>query len=537
MSSKTNNLSNIQSSGGSLFVFVYKTTLIRRLVFVLLLSFLIQPVHRAYADDSVVSAPSDTDAGAALEVEPVSVEIPLPPETSNSNTVSSEDTSSSSLVTTDSPGEESEDQQGDVVGEEVQTSNSSETSTSSQGTNSNVESESATASTTETTSTSTSNVNVGGDEDVPSTSETEVLDTVSELLSTTTASSSEDLEPILPLVHESFGDNEVRFKKDDCVQVDDGSYYCQPAAVVGNARDAVISAPDEQGDLEIFLVKNGEYFQLTNNEVDDGAPYYDSQSETMVWHQLSGETYTVQAFDFESGQSSALTSGDTNDMEPARYGDVTVWQRWVDGVWQIMLDRDGEVTQLTEGGSHHLTPSVYDGLVLWRTVEGSGLKILESYDLKTGKHTVIDDPEEAAMVNPRMVMVYEAVYDNGDRVTRGVDIETGKIISLDTLPVDLPDTLPESDATGETRALIQVKPGTKEVGTELLEPVPVGDPPVPLDPFTLVLTSASGTSTDTIADESVVTEVVTVATSTSEAVTLSDFELVIPRATSTQVTD
>lgn len=511
-------------SPGWLFSVVYDGFLVRRLVFLLLLSFLIQPVHRAYAEQS----PPEVSEPAAV-IEAVSVDIPVPPV-----------------------------EGGVEIGEELVMSEVEEVAGESVSTGESISVPAETSSTTtsetvlaDEVASATVAMAETGDQNEPEASSTSaaapprsVLDLVTDepvptsmiegFFATETASSAEDHEPLLPLVSESFSDSEVRFKKEDCIQVDDGSYYCQPGAEGVVTRDAVIAARDADGDLEIYLVKDGEYIQITHNIVDDSAPYYDSRSKTMVWHQLVNDRYHIWSFDFETGASEQVTDGSFNDMEPVRYDDVTVWQRWVDDVWQIMVQRGGEVRQLTEGSSHHLSPSIYDGLVLWRTVQGSGIKVLESYDLKTGDHTVIDDPEEAAMVNPRMVMLYEAVYDNGDRVTRGVDVSTGKIIALGTLPTELPDTIPDTDATGEVGALIQVKPTAKE-GTEVEqgEPVPVLDPPSPPDPFTLVIgtttvTDSIGSSTEPVITPPQATEPITPAVTTG-------FDLVIPAATSTQL--
>ncbi|MEZ4200081.1 MAG: hypothetical protein R3B69_00525 [Candidatus Paceibacterota bacterium] len=39
--------------------------------------------------------------------------------------------------------------------------------------------------------------------------------------------------------------------------------------------DAIFAKSDKDGDTEIFIQKNGELTQLTDNQVDDHAPYYD----------------------------------------------------------------------------------------------------------------------------------------------------------------------------------------------------------------------------------------------------------------------
>lgn len=553
--SMSKNFLKSTTSAGHIFYFVYQTQFVRRVALLLLLSFLVQPVHRSYAEEIVVDPSSVPEKSDSISVpEPVTVEIPIPP-TDAVDDVESQDTANEAVVEGDEADIVSSVEIGELVaevdpspaGDVVVTTPTERVSTTTffefgNESESQVE-PSIPAGSDADEMAEDSNVLEDGSVGFEGVSNEQIefeeasdTESLPGAIEGVAASSTDvDDEPILPLVHETFSGAEIRFDKSDCVQVDDGSFYCQPGASGEAVRDSLVALPDSDGDLEIFIVKGESYFQLTNNSVDDSAPYYDSVSKTVVWHRLLDDRYRIMAFDLESGEEFSLTDGEYNDMEPARHGDAIVWQRWVGDAWQVMLWQDGELTQLTEGVSHHLSPSVYDDLVLWRTVVDSGSKVLESFDIRTGRHTVIDDPEEAAMVNPRMVMVYEAVYENGDRVTRGVDITTGKIVSLGVLPVELPDELPDTDATGEVRALIQAKPGEQELPElDEAEPVPANDPPSVDGPLTLVLPS----STPGMANEGEPHPEVVASTSTAALAAVPDlveFDLIIPPATSTQL--
>lgn len=345
---------------------------------------------------------------------------------------------------------------------------------------------------------------------------TSALATTSELGVSTTS----ELAPeSLPLVHESYGENEVTFNKDSCVLVDGGAYYCQKNPTVGSVGDSIISEPDSGGDLEIFVVKDGDYHQITHNFVDDAAPFYDARSKTMVWHRLVSDRYVIVSYDFETQAETLITDGTFNDMEPSRYGDYTVWQRWSDGFWQIMLADDTDIKQLTTVANHHVAPQIRDDLILWHTSDASGKKQLQTFDLKTSRIHTIDDSEGAAMSNPRMMMVYEAVYDNGDIVTRGVDLKTGRITALGVLPSSLPTDLPESESTGETRALIQNK--SQENDQDV-----VNDEPEP-EPLPALASSTDGLTIDLRTDTPSTTSELIETTSETQ------FDLFIPKASST----
>lgn len=487
---------------------LYRLVFSGRLSFVVLLllftSFLLQPFYRASAntDTAPTEPPPVVDVVQAELPEPAVIDIPVidaivVPEPSPQNLLLDED---DRIVDSQNSTSTTFELEADDVADIAASSEDTEV----------LADEEVTA----TEGSVASNNNVAEEVFPTSTPATTTSDLV---MSTTTEM---DLES-LPLVHESYGDNEVTFTKDSCVLVDGGAYYCQTNPTAVTVTDSIISEPDSGGDLEIFVVKDGEYHQITHNFLDDAAPFYDARSKTMVWHRLISDRYVIVSYDFETQEETLITDGAFNDMEPSRFGEYTVWQRWSDGFWQIMLaDRD-EVRQLTTVANHHVAPQIRDDLILWHTSDASGKKQLQTYDLKTSLLHTIDDSEGAAMSNPRMMMVYEAVYDNGDIVTRGVDLKTGKITALGVVPTSLPSDLPESESTGETRALIQNKSQENEHDSVSDEPEPEPEPTLNLasstDGLTIDLRSDTPSTTSELGEVSTITQ----------------FDLFIPPASST----
>ena len=123
---------------------------------------------------------------------------------------------------------------------------------------------------------------------------------------------------------------------------------------------------------------------------------------------------------------------------------------------------DGETeSQITKTISHNIAPYIHGSLVVWTRYTGTSEKTIEMYDIDSKTYVSVDDPDGMSVSNPRMVFIYDSLHPNGDIVTKGYDVLARKFIDLDTLPRDLPDELPASDSTGETRALIQSKPSPK----------------------------------------------------------------------------
>jgi hypothetical protein len=322
--------------------------------------------------------------------------------------------------------------------------------------------------------------------------------------------SDEIVEEGLPVTHEAVSvtqsDSEFSFKKTECTELATGSFYClQPKE--NELKDALFSAPDIDGDLEIFLVRNGEQTQVTSNQIDDAAPYYDQNSNTLVWHRLLDDRFQIISYDPESGEETQISRTAENNMEPTRQGQYTVWQRWSNGGWNIILFDGKSEKQITKDNSHNVAPYIHGTLVVWNSRDQNGEKTIRMFDIESQTYVTVDDPEGMSVSNPRMVFVYDSLHPNGDIVTKGYDVLAKKFIDLDTLPRELPDEIPASDSTGETRALIQSKPTVKFETEESMNASSTPELPLPVE----VATSSTAieqiaTSTE-VADEVIIEEV------------------------------
>ncbi len=291
----------------------------------------------------------------------------------------------------------------------------------------------------------------------------EVVDTAS-----STATSTVEVET--PLMVETNSDNFYQFNKDECVRVEDGSFYCgevEESDASEVLADSLFSAPDSGGDLEIFLRYDGEETQVSHNDEDDAAPYYDAKSHTIVWHRLINDRYQIVVYDIEEASESILTSTKVNNMEPSRYGNKIAWQRWVDSNWEIIFYDGNEEKQISNSITHDVAPLVYENYVLWNSTSIEAGQQIVMYDISSGDLTYIKDADGAAVQNPRMVLVYETAHANGDVITKGFDLQSQEVVPLGALPREVPTEIPESDQTGETRALIQGKSSGKD--SEIVE--------------------------------------------------------------------
>lgn len=253
------------------------------------------------------------------------------------------------------------------------------------------------------------------------------------------------------------------FTTQDCAIVGDGAYYCSsPKLNTDVLKDAVFSAPDADGDLEIYVRLNGEERVITSNTVDDAAPYYDSLSERIVWHSLENDRYQIVSYDTKTNKHTVLTHASYNNMEPVAYGTITLWQAWIDNNWEIMMFDGTTVTQITHNQMQDVSPHMRGGYIVWQSQFTTGWQVAV-YDQKSNSVEYIPSEEGVKVENPRFVLVYDSTNDQGDIQTVGYDFDNKTSFMLGSLPSDVPDKLPSPDQTGETRALIQSKQSLKEV--------------------------------------------------------------------------
>ncbi|MCA9365728.1 hypothetical protein KC723_02440 [Candidatus Kaiserbacteria bacterium] len=255
----------------------------------------------------------------------------------------------------------------------------------------------------------------------------------------------------------------LSFSDTDCMQIGNGSYYCEKNKNKNNyyESDEIFAAQDEDGDTEIYLRLKGNLTKLTDNKVDDDAPRFDSKSKQMVWHRLIEGRFQIVTYDWETKTEKQITQGTSNSSEPDSYDGVIVWQYWDGSDWEIMMLSEDEMIQVTDNEFPDLAPRINEEYIIWNTVH-NGKKTIVIYEISTGFTELIHDSDEILASNPRLVMLYEAEYGNGDVVTRGFDLETGEIIPLTVQPKELPTKIPEPESTDEVKALITTKSTSRE---------------------------------------------------------------------------
>ena len=253
-------------------------------------------------------------------------------------------------------------------------------------------------------------------------------------------------------------ENFYQFNKKSCIEVGAGNFHCTSKTDEITDTDSVVySERDEGGDMEIFLkTSRGSLKQLTDNDVDDLAPHYDAGAMKVVWHRLKDGRHQIMMYDILEEEEIQLTFSKTNNMEPKVSNAGIVWQAWDENDWEIMFFDGTYTEQITDNDIQDVAPVIQDKYILWNVLGGDEQQA-RVFSLETRETVSIEGHEGGSIVNPRFVLVYDTRYGNGDVVTQTFDPSTGLSEPVAATPAQAPVEIPESDPTGEIRALIQGK--------------------------------------------------------------------------------
>ncbi len=249
--------------------------------------------------------------------------------------------------------------------------------------------------------------------------------------------------------------NKYQFSSDECIVIEDGSFFCVQSSEGATElkSSSVYTDVGPKGYTDIFIRRSETAENITNSVENNSSPYYDEISNTIVFQSEHNGRNIIESYDLNTESIKRISNGQFNDVIPKRSGEYVVWQRWLNNAWQIVLYQGNEEKVITDSVQHNLSPSIYDGVILWTTFNQAGKKIGAYYDIDSKKTVYIDSEIEGRIQNPRFVLVYDTVLDSGDVITHGFDPETGTTKPISAFPtVPLPD-IPSPDPVGEVRAL------------------------------------------------------------------------------------
>ena len=266
------------------------------------------------------------------------------------------------------------------------------------------------------------------------------------------------------------------------------------------------SEQGEGGDKEIFVIRDGERFQLTANEYDDAFPTQDVTGEHFVWQGMKNGRWQIFLGSISASGTpvvSQVTDSRESNFNPKIDGDHLVWQGWADNNWEIFFATKRElkspfvgehlppanallnvgpewsVERLTTNADHDMFPSLHGDLITWQSREANDW-VVYAYSISGKKETKLSS-DGVKSENPRFSITWEERDGNGNARLMGYDLATGAKTDLTREAMKLPATsFPDETSTPLTQSDPAVLPTSSSGSSTPQRGENDGDEPEPV---------------------------------------------------------
>lgn len=228
--------------------------------------------------------------------------------------------------------------------------------------------------------------------------------------------------------------------KNNCLEFDDGSYYCMNASAQADAVEVhdvptAFSKRDEhEGDDEIYFAHNGVTKRITNNQIEDRFPHADVFGNWVVWQAQVESRWQIFAYNTQTDVVEQVTDTTYNNMNPRIYKDTLTWQGWLNNNWEVFTatyrSSAWNTKQITGNSWHDVFPSVAVGLVTWQSFENDVWSV-KVHDIETGTTSQLSKGAQK-YENPRFSLIWDARDEAGDVSVFEYDLSSGEIENFRT---------------------------------------------------------------------------------------------------------
>ena len=165
---------------------------------------------------------------------------------------------------------------------------------------------------------------------------------------------------------------------------------------------AASAASTQRADGQFTLMET----QITNNESDQTDPAI--YGDNMVWQDERNGNWDIYLYNLSTSAETRITTNESNQTKPAISEDKIVWQDYRNGNWDIYmyeLSTQKEI-QITDESSDQVNPAICKDRIVWQD-DKNGNWDIHMYDLSTLKEAQIttdkSDQTEPAIYGDRIV--------------------------------------------------------------------------------------------------------------------------------------
>lgn len=142
----------------------------------------------------------------------------------------------------------------------------------------------------------------------------------------------------------------------------------------------------------------------------------------LVFQAWDGHDYEIYLHDFGTGETTAVTQNNFDDMSPVVWDGVVAWVAYPTVNAEIFLSENGVISKISTGSTENAAPAIWDGHVVWQGVDDDGdLEIFYYHNRRTIKLTSNTWDDLAPQVADGII-AWVSYIDNWDAEAVALDL-------------------------------------------------------------------------------------------------------------------
>lgn len=148
----------------------------------------------------------------------------------------------------------------------------------------------------------------------------------------------------------------------------------------------------------------------------------DIHGNQLVFQAWDGHDYEIYLHDFSTGETTAVTQNNFDDMNPVIWDGVVAWIAYPTVNAEIFLSEAGTISKISTGSTDNAAPSIWNGHVVWQGVDDDGdLEIFYYHNRRTIKLTSNAWDDLAPQVADGII-AWSSYIDNWDAEAVALDL-------------------------------------------------------------------------------------------------------------------
>ena len=156
----------------------------------------------------------------------------------------------------------------------------------------------------------------------------------------------------------------------------------------------------------------------------------DIHGSQLVFQAWDGHDYEIYLHDFSSGETTAITQNNFDDMSPVVWDGLIAWVAYPTVNAEIFLYDNGAITKISTGSTENAAPSIWNGHIVWQGVDEDGdLEIYYYHAKRTIKLTSNAWDDLAPQIADGLI-AWSSYIDNWDAEAVALDLSDNVLFRL-----------------------------------------------------------------------------------------------------------